>query len=352
MHHPVGMAFAHPLVVERLLEIFTCHFRRAANFVTRLAASSAVNWTTRSLNIISTEAPRQNLPTASQPGRKLPTVPSVLQMGKKSVSTLTSVDQTSSAHMPTVENYTSVLSAVRSPTTPSPGSAGNALHGINSTPSLASPQILPYRNFSDTIVHRDSFTADAEFSDNIYFRIVHPYDIDAFEHFLSKHDLIYFYPLLVSNLRNGFPLGDMPPLIDTIIFKNHPSALLFSDVVDKYLTDELAAGRMSGPFSLPYTEKILRGAIMSSPLLVSIQIQQPGMPDKLRVCRHLSKGNKNTPSMNSHIQKEDFPTRFDTASRVADIVHSLPIYTQGFHIWWPYYLHVKISPKKNEMTQK
>ena len=329
MHHPARMVFVHPLVGGRLRETPTSHFRRAANYVTPFAASSAVNLTTPSANTTATEAPQRSLPTANQLGQKLPTAPSVLQTGRKSVSTLTSVDRIPPALMPTVGNFTSALSVVRSPTTPSPGSAGLALHGhltaINSTPSTTLPKVLPYRDFSDTIVLRDSFPADVAHSDDIYLRIVHPYNIDAFEYFLSKHDLTYFYSLLVSNLRNGFPLGDMPPLIDTIIFKNHPSALLFTDAVDKYLADELTAGRMSGPFSLQYTEKILRGAFLCSPLLVSVQTQQPGMPDKLRVCRHLSKGNKNTPSMNSHIQKEDFPTRFDTASKVADIVRSLPL---------------------------
>ena len=190
--------------------------------------------------------------------------------------------------------------------------------------SSASSNFLSYHDFSDTIVHQDSIiTADKDFleqSNNIFLRIIHPYDSDAFDHFISKHDLTPFYSLLVTNLRNGFPLGVMPPLIDTVIFKNHPSTFQHSDVVDKYLTDELNAGRMSGPFSFLHVEKVLRGAVLCSPLLISVQIQQPGMPDKLRVCRHLSKGDKSTPSVNSHIHKEDFPTRFDTASKVADIV--------------------------------
>ena len=250
---------------------------------------------------------------------------------------------------------------------PSPGSVGFALHGHptanDSSSSSLLHQILPYRDFSNTIVHRlPSITAD-KYSNDIFLRIIHPYDINAFEHFLSKHYLTHSYSLLVPNLKNGFPLGVMPPLTDTVIFKNHPSTLLHSDIVDKYLTDELLAGRMSGPFQLQYVENTLHGPIFCSPLLVSVQTQQPGMPDKLRVCRHLSKGDKNTPSMNSHIQKEDFPTRFDTASRVADIVGSSPFgwrrfsstsmgfilvpyflygftsgdpHLQGFHIWWPF----------------
>lgn len=216
----------------------------------------------------------------------------------------------------------------------SPGFAARVPYGhptgIDSSSSHLPSQFLSYHDFSNTIVHRDSpITADEdsfELLNNIYSRIVHPYDTEAFHHFISKHQLTYFYSLLVTNLRNGFPLGEMPPLSDTVIFKNHPSAFLHSEVIDKYLTDEIDAGRMSGPFSRQHVEKVLRGSFFCSPLLVSVQTQQPGTPDKLRVCRHLSKGDKHTPSTNSHIlkKKKDFPTRFDTALKVADIVGSLP----------------------------
>ena len=146
-------------------------------------------------------------------------------------------------------------------------------------------QFLPYHDFSHSIVHRDSITiADKDPLDTIFLRIIHPYDTDAFDFLISKHNLSYHYSLLVTNLRNGFPLGDMPSLTDTVIFKNHPSTLLYSDIIDKYLTDELHAGRMSGPFSLQSVERILHGAIFCSHFLVSVQVQQPGIPDKLRVC--------------------------------------------------------------------
>ena len=223
--------------------------------------------------------------------------------------------------------------------------------------SATASQFLSYRDFSNTVAHRNSSnTADTDSQlfklNDTYLRIVHPYDTDAFNHFLSMHGLSQFYPLLVTNLRYGFPLGEMPPITDTVIFNNHFSITLYPDTIDKYLTDELYASRMSGPFSRQHVEVILRGPFFCSPLLVSIQTQQPGTPDKLRVCRHLSKGDKKTPSMNSHIHKEDFPTRFDTALKVADIVCSfsfrrarsllheshfwwtLPLH--GFHLWWPY----------------
>ena len=161
---------------------------------------------------------------------------------------------------------------------------------------------------------------------NIYNHIVRPYDPDAFERFLFQHNLTYLYPLLATNLRTGFPLGEMPALTQTVILDNHPSTLQYPDTVKEYLIDEVQAGRMTGPFSCTEIKQILRGPFFSSPLIVSVQPQGLGIPDKLRVCRHLSKSNKTTASINSHVKKEDFSTRFDTASRVADIV-SFPLLT-------------------------
>jgi hypothetical protein len=191
--------------------------------------------------------------------------------------------------------------------------------------SMTSPSLLHYRNFYDTIIHRSPFLTNTDFHNEIYNRIVQPYDSYAFEDLLFQHELTYLYPLLVTNLRNGFPLGEMPSLTETVILENHPSAQQYPDTVKQYLEDEVEAGRMDGPFSHDTIKSILRGPFFVSPLIVSVQPQGLGMPDKLRVCRHLSKSNKSTPSVNSHAKKEDFPTRFDTASRVADIV-SIPLF--------------------------
>ena len=77
---------------------------------------------------------------------------------------------------------------------------------------------------------------------------------------------------------------------------------------------------MSGPFSHEETELILHGPFQSSPLIMAVQPQYPGVPDKLRVCWHLSKSTRAHPSVNSYIHKADFPTRFDLASKVAHMV--------------------------------
>jgi hypothetical protein len=191
---------------------------------------------------------------------------------------------------------------------------------------MTSPSLLPYRNFYDTIIHRPLLSTNSIDSHNeIYSRIVQPYDPNAFEDLLLRLKLNYLYPLLVQNLKNGFPLGEMPSLTETVILDNHPSVQQYPDTIKQYLEDEVKAGRMDGPFSRDIITSILRGPFFVSPLIVSVQPQGLGEPDKLRVCRHLSKSNKLTTSVNSHIKKEDFPTRFDTASRVADIV-SMPIF--------------------------
>jgi len=115
----------------------------------------------------------------------------------------------------------------------------------------------------------------------------------------------------------------MPLLSQTIILPNNPSTLAHLDAIKEYLQKELNAGRMSGPFSREETELILHGPFQSSPLIISVQPQQPGTPDKLRICQHLSNSTKVQPSVNSYIHKEDFPTRFDLASKIADMVSLL-----------------------------
>ena len=182
---------------------------------------------------------------------------------------------------------------------------------------------LTYTDFSCSVVPRLSLTSSTPEHSSIFQRITHPYNSDAFESLLLKHGLLSDYPLLPSNLRHGFPLGHMPALTEAVILPNNPFTHPYIHDIHDYLQKELQAGRMSGPFSREHTELILRGPFQSSPLIVDVQPQQRGTPDKIRICRHLSKSSKLHPSVNSHIRKEDFPTRFDLASKVAEIVSFL-----------------------------
>lgn len=186
--------------------------------------------------------------------------------------------------------------------------------------SLIETTKLHYTDFSASISHRAPLLHATTEQNDLYSRIIQPYNVNAFEIMLDKFKLTDSYPNLCNNLRHGFPLGNMPPLTKTIIIPNHPSTLIYPEAVHEYLAGEVGAGRMSGPFSLEDVETALRGPVFVSPLIVAVQPQLPGEPDKLRVCRHLSKDAGDAPSVNSHIDKTEFPTRFDTASRVADIV--------------------------------
>ena len=186
--------------------------------------------------------------------------------------------------------------------------------------SAAHSPYLAYTDFSSSIIPRPPYISSSPHHSSIFECISHPYNADAFERFLLKHGLADHYPLLVSNLRHGFPLGRMPVLSDTSIIPNNPSIYGHLDVVDEYLRKEISSGRMSGPFSREQVELILRGPFQSSPIVVSVQPQEPGAPDKLRICRHLSKASKSHASMNSYMRKDEFPTCFDMASKIANIV--------------------------------
>lgn len=189
--------------------------------------------------------------------------------------------------------------------------------------------MLVYNTIAPKIIRRPPLRPPTTPNAYLFPLVVHPYNTDAFERLLDKHNLTPAYPDLCKHLREGFPLGCMPELPRTIIIPNHPSCFAYPSAVDDYLREETTAGRMSGPFSKDEVERILRGPFQSSPLIVAVQTQAPGTPDKLRICRHLSKGTKLHPSVNSFINKEDFPTRFDTAVRVAEIIALAPPGTQA-----------------------
>lgn len=96
-------------------------------------------------------------------------------------------------------------------------------------------------------------------------------------------------------------------------------------VIQEYIDEELAAGWRAGPFTKDQVEQILHGPFMSPPLIVAESSQGPDQPPKLRVCRNLSKEGKDssgklTPSVNSYIEEELFPTTFNSANDMAEFV--------------------------------
>jgi hypothetical protein len=129
----------------------------------------------------------------------------------------------------------------------------------------------------------------------------------------------------------------MPILSSSVIIPNHLSAEADREVTREYIRTELALGRMEGPFSHAEMERVCRGPFYASPLLVSYNDQGPGLDPKKRVCRDLSMGDSRsgTPAVNDFIDKLDFPTRFDMAPKMAEVVSfissvSFPLFSLSF----------------------
>ncbi|KAF5386129.1 hypothetical protein D9615_002403 [Tricholomella constricta] len=167
------------------------------------------------------------------------------------------------------------------------------------TDALHPETVLAYRDFSAHIHYRPRLPSFSSFDNELFERVVTPYNVSAFDRLLNKHNLSQTYPLLVNNLKHGFPLGTLPKLTKSVIIKNHPSVDIHPEAVAEYLATEISLGPE--------------------------QDAGPGLPPKLRVCRNLCKKDplSGTPSVNSFISKDDFPTRFDMAFRVAEEAFAL-----------------------------
>ncbi|KAF7332532.1 Reverse transcriptase/ribonuclease H [Mycena kentingensis (nom. inval.)] len=163
----------------------------------------------------------------------------------------------------------------------------------------------------------------------IRMRVVCPYDVDELEAALKRHGLEAAHTGLADDMRQGFRMGDFPELAETVIFPNDKTVETHKQFVADYLDAEVDAGRMSGPFTEEETRQIVGGHFQCSPMIVAEQTQEMGKPNKLRLCRHLSKRNASHPATNDYIDKEDFPTRFGTAAEVAEIVANAPEGTEA-----------------------
>ncbi|KAF7323828.1 hypothetical protein MKEN_00604100 [Mycena kentingensis (nom. inval.)] len=189
---------------------------------------------------------------------------------------------------------------------------------------LSAHTTLVYPDLSHSIRPRPRPTNFSVDDAEILNRVVTPYNADAFERALSDLNITDEFPQLVDNLRNGFPIGDLPELAFTSIIPNHSSVDKYPEAVQEYVEKELRLGRCSGPFTREEVERILCGPFRVSPLLVAASDQGPDLPPKLRVCRNLSKGDDDLDAINELIDKDLFPTSFDFASRVAEVIANAP----------------------------
>ncbi|KAF5354376.1 hypothetical protein D9758_010738 [Tetrapyrgos nigripes] len=185
-----------------------------------------------------------------------------------------------------------------------------------------SPDPLPYADLYSSIhPHLCPPIADPDHI-ALYNKILTPYNANTFEQELASHSLTNKFPFLVRNLREGFLIGQLPPISKMVIMPNDSTCRTGEGarVVEEYIQGELDAGRFSGPFTWEETETRMRGPFISSPLIVASSVQGLDLLPKYHFCCNLSKTVPEHASINSFIEKADFPTKFDTAAIVADMV--------------------------------
>lgn len=182
-------------------------------------------------------------------------------------------------------------------------------HPETLAPAVVPPVIAPVETYNGSVKNR----------------IITPYRADRFESILRQLGLWTQYSDLPHRLRTGFLIGEFDPLTRTHTPPNHlhrPEQLKF---VSEYVREQVQLRRMSGPYTQTQVESFLGGPFMSSPIFL---IHKAGSPGKFRLIQDCSFKNKDGFSVNDFIDSDKFPTRWNTALEVAQIVSFV-------HFWRP-----------------
>ena len=147
-------------------------------------------------------------------------------------------------------------------------------------------------------------------------RINTPYDWKVFKKTLQECGLLHRYPDLPNKLRFGFSIGDFSPLAHTSCPRNHGGGIRNLDFIKSYAEEQVALGRMSGPYARDKVERILGSPFVSSPLTVVEKDSGKG----LRLIQNCSYVNDQGISVNMFIDSDDYPTRWGTAAKFAQRV--------------------------------
>ncbi len=145
-----------------------------------------------------------------------------------------------------------------------------------------------------------------------------PYRAEAWRDILDQCGLRQKYPNLVHDILYGSPIGSPPPLTCNFIPRNSSSASEHSNIVDKYLADEIEAGRMYGGLSVEDAEIFFGGHFRTAPMAVIDE------GTKFRIVHNLSAQDKNGDSTNSWLDAQEKPTKWYTAAMSADAVSFFP----------------------------
>ena len=125
-----------------------------------------------------------------------------------------------------------------------------------------------------------------------------PYKPAAWLAALSSSNLLSSFPNLVHDLTYGSPIGNPPPLSKSFLLPNLSSANIHPSLIYQELLMEVAAGRMSGPFTITQATIIFDGPFQSSPVGLVEKIPGNG---SWHMIHYLSKHNVDGKSTNSWV---------------------------------------------------
>jgi hypothetical protein len=153
-----------------------------------------------------------------------------------------------------------------------------------------------------------------------YNRIIMLYHVEGWTAALRDCHLLEQYPNIIHDLIYGSPIGNPPPLAYTFIPRNMPSAIEQSERVDAHFLDEIAAGRMSGPYTVDQAHLLFHGHFRTAPIGF---IERPPGCGKWRMIRNLSAHDHLGVSTNDWLDAKEHPIRWHTCAIFADMVSSV-----------------------------
>jgi hypothetical protein len=157
-------------------------------------------------------------------------------------------------------------------------------------------------------------------------RVVTTYIPGAWTRALEECGLSQKYPFLVHDISFGSPIGNPPPLTYTFIPENMPSALEHPLVIEAFLDEERAAGRVSGPYTIEEAFVFFGGHFRTAPM--GLVEKEPGS-SKWRMIRNLSAEDCFGTSTNGWLDAADDPITWYTCAAMADIVS---VFIHSFHL--------------------
>ena len=148
-----------------------------------------------------------------------------------------------------------------------------------------------------------------------------PLNADSWEHELISSDLISKYQQIPMYIRRGAFAG-IPQIDLSFTPPNNPSTELLNTVFNDMIQLEFNKGRYLGPFSKEELELEI-GPFQSSPLSL---VPKTGKPGKFRLIQNLSHPTSNspTPSINAHLNSDNFPCTWGTFRTISTLIKNLP----------------------------